>query len=224
MRITFVYPDLATDEPTYTGYFHQGIASLSAILKKAGQQTSLIQFTKEITEGEFQEKIKALNPDLIGFSSTAHVFPFVRKYAAAVKKIKNIPIVCGGVHPTICPEEVIADENIDIICRGEGDLAMVELCLRMENGQPIENIKNLWVKKEGNIFENELRPLIADIDELPFPDRDIFNYAGLNLEKMGTGTFMFSRGCPYQCAFCCESNLRKLYPFFGKTTALGAKF
>ncbi len=212
MRITFVYPDLATDEPTYTGYFHQGIASLSAILKRAGQQTSLIQFTKEITEGEFQEKIKALNPDLIGFSSTAHVFPFVRKYAEAVKKIKNIPIVCGGVHPTICPEEVIADENIDIICRGEGDLAMVELCLRMENGQPIENIKNLWVKKEGNIFKNELRPLIADIDELPFPDRDIFNYAGLNLEKMGIGTFMFSRGCPYQCAFCCESNLRKLYP------------
>lgn len=212
MHITFVYTDLATDEPTYTGYFHHGIASLSAILKKASHQTSLIQFTKEIPEEEFQRKVKALNPDLIGFSSTTHVFPFVKKYAKAVKKIRNIPLVCGGVHPTVCPEEVIADENIDIICRGEGDLAMAELCQKMENGQPIENIKNLWVKKEGSIFKNEVRPLITNLDMLPFPDREIFDYPNLNLEKRGVGTFMFSRGCPYQCTFCCESTLRKLYP------------
>jgi len=212
MRITFVYTDLATDEPTYTGYFHHGIAALSAILKKAGHQTSFIQLTKEISEEEFQKKVKILTPDLIGFSCTTHVFPFVKKYARAAKKVINVPIICGGVHPTICPEEVIEDENIDIICRGEGDLAMVELCQKMENGQPIEDIQNLWVKKEGNISKNELRPLIADLDELPFPDREIFDYPNLNLEKKGIGTFMFSRGCPYQCTFCCESTLRKLYP------------
>jgi len=211
MRVTFVYPDLAADEPTYTGYFHHGIASLSAILKKAGHQTNLIQLTKEISEEEFQKKVKALNPDLIGFSSTAHVFSFVKKYAKAAKEIRNIPVICGGVHATLCPEEVIADESIDMICRGEGDLAFVELCQKMENGQSIENIKNLWVKKEGNIFKNELRPLIVNIDELPYPDREIFDYANLNLEKKGIGTFMFSRGCPYQCTFCCESTLRKLY-------------
>jgi len=211
MRITFVYPDLATDEPTYTGYFHYGIASLSAVLKKAGHQTSLIQFTKEISKEEFQEKVKILNPDLIGFSSTSHVFSFVKKYAEAVKEIRNIPVICGGVHPTICPEEAIENENIDMICRGEGDLAMVELCQKMENGQSIENVKNIWLKKGGKIFKNEVRPLITNLDELPFPDREIFDYPNLNLEKRGVGTFMFSRGCPYQCAFCSESTLRKLY-------------
>jgi len=95
MRITFVYPDLATDDPTYTGYFHHGIASLSAVLKKAGHRTSLIQLLKKISEEEFQEKVKALNPDLIGFSSTAHVFPFVKKYAKAAKKVTSAPIICG---------------------------------------------------------------------------------------------------------------------------------
>ena len=211
MRIVFVYTDLATDELNYTGYFHHGIASLSAILKKAGHQTNLIQFTKEISEEEFQKKIKVFNPDLVGFSSTAHVFSFVKKYAKAVKKIRNIPVICGGVYPTVCPEEVMADENIDMICRGEGDLAIAELCQKMESGQPVENIRNLWVKKGENVFKNELRPLIADLDELPYPDREIFDYASLNLEKKGIGTFMFSRGCPYQCTFCCESTLRKLY-------------
>ncbi|PIR89774.1 hypothetical protein COS93_00460 [bacterium (Candidatus Gribaldobacteria) CG07_land_8_20_14_0_80_33_18] len=211
MRITFVYPDLATDDPTYTGYFHHGIASLSAVLKKAGHRTSLIQLLKKISEEEFQEKVKALNPDLIGFSSTAHVFPFVKKYAKAAKKVTSAPIICGGVHPTVCPEEVIKDESIDMICRGEGDLAMVELCQKMESGQPIENVKNIWLKKGERIFRNELRALITNLDELPFPDREIYDYPLLNLEKRGIGTFMFSRGCPYQCTFCCESTLRKLY-------------
>jgi radical SAM superfamily enzyme YgiQ (UPF0313 family) len=216
MRITFVYADLATDEPSYSGYFHHGIAALSAALKEAGHQTSLIQFTKEISDKEFQEKIKNLNPDLIGFSSTTHVFSFVRKYAQAAKEVSSAKIICGGIHPTICPEEVIGDENIDMICRGEADLALVELCSNMAKGEPLEDIKNIWLKKAGRVFKNELRPLIADLDTLPFPDREVFDYAHLNLEKSGVGTFMFSRGCPYLCTFCCESTLRKLLAGSGK--------
>ena len=212
MRITFIYLDLASDNPTYTGYFHHGIASLSAILKKAGYEVSLIQLTNEISAKEFQEKIRILKPDLIGFSSTTHVFPFVQKYAAASKGITKSPIICGGIHPTISPEEVLKDKNIDMICRGECDIVFVELCQKIEKGISIENIESLWVKRGEKLFKNEVRPLILNLDTLPFPDREIFDYPNLNLEKRGIGTFMFSRGCPYQCAFCCEPTLRKLYP------------
>lgn len=212
MRIIFVYPDLSTDEPSYTGYFHHGIASLSAVLKKAGHQTALLQFTKEISVKDFQEKIKILKPDLISFSCTTHVFPFVQKYAKAAKEITKVPIICGGVHPSLYPEEVIADKNIDMICRGEGEMVFLDLCQKLEKKEPIEKIENLWVKKNGKIFRNKVRPLILDLDSLPFPDREIFDYSNLNLEKQGIGTFMFSRGCPYHCTFCCESSLCKLYP------------
>lgn len=212
MRVTFIYLDLATDEPTYTGYFHHGIASLSAVLKKAGHETSLIQFTKEISTKKFQKKIKFLKPDLIGFSSTTHVFPFVQKYAAAVKEITNVPIICGGVHPTLQPEKVLSDKNIDMVCIGESDMAFVELCQKLEKGEAIENIESIWVKRGKKIFRNKIRPLVSNLDSLPFPDREIFDYPNLNLEKRGIGTFMFSRGCPYQCTFCCEPTLRKLYP------------
>lgn len=183
MRITFVYLDLATDNPSYSGYFYHGIAYLSAVLKKAGFQTNLIQLTKEISSVEFQERIKTLKPDLIGFSATSHMFPFVQKYAAAAKEITAVPIICGGVHPTLCPEEVLADKNIDMICRGEGELALLELCQKMEKGEPIENIENIWVKKDGKIYKNKIRPVITDLDSLPFPDREIFDYPNLNLEK-----------------------------------------
>lgn len=212
MRITFVYPDIAADNPTYTGYFLYGIASLSSVLKKAGHKTSLIQFTKEISAKEFQEKIKVLKPDLIGFSSTTHVFPFVQKYAAAAKKIIKVPIICGGIHPTLSPQDVLKDENIDMICRGEGDTAFLDLCQKLEKGQNIENIENIWIKKGRKIYKNKIRPLVLDLNILPFLDREIFDYPNLNLERRGIGTFIFSRGCPYQCTFCCESTLRKLYP------------
>ncbi len=212
MRVTFVYLDLASDDPTYSGYFYHGIAYLSAVLKKAGYQTSLIQLTKEIPAVEFQERIKTLRPDLVGFSSTSHMFSRVKKYAAAAKKAVNVPIICGGIHPTICPEEVLEDENIDMVCRGEGEMAFLDLCQKMEKSESIENIESIWVKKEGKIFKNKIRPCVSNLNQLPFPDREIFDYPNLNLEKKGVGTFMFSRGCPFQCTFCCESALRKLYP------------
>ena len=82
----------------------------------------------------------------------------------------------------------------------------------MEKGEAIENVDNIWIKKGNKIFRNKIRPLISDLNNLPFPDREIFDYANLNLEKRGIGTFMFSRGCPYQCAFCCEPTLSKIYP------------
>lgn len=212
MRITFVYLDLATDNPSYSGYFYHGIAYLSAVLKKAGFQTNLIQLTKEIPSIKFQERIKSLKPDLIGFSVTSHMWPVAQKYAAAVKEIIDVPIIFGGAHPTLCPEEVIADKNIDMICRGEGEMALLELCQRMEKEKPIENIESLWIKKQGKIYKNKIRPLITDLNTLPFPDREIFDYPNLDLEKKGIANFMPSRGCPFQCAFCCEYTFRKLYP------------
>lgn len=212
MRVVFVYPDLASDNPDYTGYFYHGIAYLSAVLKKAGHQTNLIQFTREITDQEFQERVKALQPDLIGFSSTSHVFPFVQRYAAAAKQVYRAPIICGGVHASISPEQVLEDKNIDMVCIGEGERPLQELCQRMENKQPIEGIASIWSKRNGQIFKNKVRPFIQNLDALPLPDRQVYNYPALNLEKQGIGTFMFSRGCPYQCSFCCEATLRKLYP------------
>ena len=212
MRITFIYLDLAAEDSGYTGYFHHGIASLSAVLKKAGFQTNLIQLTREISKEEFQDRIKKLRPDLICFSSTTHVFPFVRQYAAAVKEVISAPIIVGGVHASVCPEEVLADKNIDMALRGEGEMALLEICRKLEKGESLENIGNVWLKKDGKIIRNKISPLITSLDELPFPDREIFDYSNLNLEKKGIGTFMFSRGCPYHCAFCCEATLRGLYP------------
>ncbi len=82
----------------------------------------------------------------------------------------------------------------------------------MDKREPIETIENIWIKKSGKIYKNKIRPVITDLDSVPFPDREIFDYPNLNLEKKGIATSMPSRGCPFQCSFCCENTFRKLYP------------
>jgi radical SAM superfamily enzyme YgiQ (UPF0313 family) len=217
MKITFVYPDLLLHRRDWSGYFYVGIASLSTVLRQEGFDTSLIHVTKPITNSEFVTQIEKAAPDLIGFSCTSPMFPVIRDLVSSLVAARmNIPTICGGIHPTIAPDETIAVPGIDMICRGEGESALIELCRKLDRNEDISTISNIWVKKNGKIHRNPLRPLIDNLDELPFPDRSIFDYPNLYAEREGRLSFLVSRGCPYDCAYCCNHLMRKIYGTKGK--------
>ncbi len=208
----FIYPDILLRRDDWTGYFYVGIGSLSAVLKENGYETSLFHITKPIRRSNFIQKVEKEAPDLIGFSSTSPMFPLVREYASWLAKAKmGVPTICGGIHPTIAPDEVIETPGIDMICRGEGEAALVELCRKIENNESTSNIQNIWIKRDGNLIKNPLRPLLEELDKLPFPDRDIFNYETLYGEALGKASFLVSRGCPYNCSYCCNHLIKKIY-------------
>jgi radical SAM superfamily enzyme YgiQ (UPF0313 family) len=212
LKVTLIYPDLLLHRPDWRGYFYIGVASLSAVLKQEGHQTSLIHITRPISKFDFIDRVKKESPELVGFSSTSPMFPFVKKFASWLVEAEiEAPTICGGIHPTIAPEESIGVEGIEIICRGEGEAAMAELCRKIENNEEISNIPNLWTKKDGDIIKNPLRPILDDLDKLPFPDRSIFNYQNLYSEREGKGSFMVARGCPYNCTYCCNHLMRNIY-------------
>ena len=94
-----------------------------------------------------------------------------------------------------------------MICVGEGEYAIVELCKKLKDEKDFTQIENIWAKSKNKIFKNPLRPLV-NLDELPFPDREIFDYKALELEKNGWGSFMATRGCPYTCTYCCNHALQ----------------
>lgn len=217
MKITFVYPDVLLHRPDWTGYYYHGIGSLSSVLKDAGHQTSLIHITQPVERREFMDMVKRESPDLIGFSSTSHMFPLVKTFASWLAEEKTgITVICGGIHAAIAPEESIAVNGIDMICRGEGEAPLLELCRKMAGGEDISTIRNLWVKRGGEVIRNPLRPLMDDLDKLPLPDRDIFDYPNLYSEREGRGSFLVGRGCPYDCTYCCNHLLRKIYGTEGK--------
>ncbi len=207
-------------------FFHRnaewlGIEYLSSVLKKAGHDTALlfdpgsgdVEYKFKIIERFFDvadkmvKKAKAYKPDLVAFSCLTNLYPWVSKMASLVKKEMDVPIIVGGLHPTILPEFVIKNPDIDMICIGEGEEALLELVSGMQNGKMDCSIKNIWFKRNGEIIRNPSRPFIQDMDSLPFPDKDMFRQYGCFSDRLYV---MTSRGCPYQCTYCFNSYYRKL--------------
>lgn len=141
-------------------------------------------------------------------------------------------IVWGGIQPTVEPEECL--KFADIVCLGEGEEALTELADRMGCHAPYFDIRNMWFKADGGIIRNELRPLIQDLDTIPFPDYSCENHFIVQVDNVtnltpqvllsfqgerfrGDGKsipymFMTSRGCPFSCTYCGNSVYKQLYP------------
>jgi radical SAM superfamily enzyme YgiQ (UPF0313 family) len=120
----------------------------------------------------------------------------------------------GGPHPTFY-HEFIKEDYLDAICLGEGEGAILELVEAYKNGQDISGISNLIVKKDGRIYENELRPLIEDLDSIPLPDFNIYSRYNF-FKNQRNGFILTGRGCPFQCSFCFNKLYNKMYNGKGK--------
>jgi len=168
----------------------------------------------------FIECVDEMRPDLVGISLTTVALQASIAITRAVRKqLPSVPAVWGGIEPTIEPERCL--EHADMVCMGEGEEVMVELCDRLDSNRDYADVRNLWVKRDGEIVRNPLRPLVADLDNLPFPDyspeHNILLEEGMRREY-GFDVYdneydsMTARGCPFACTFCCNSQLHKLYP------------
>ena len=220
MKVVFVYPDLL-EGAAWRGYYYSGIGILAAVLKQAGHEAALLHVTQPIERAAFLERLRALlpaaGPHLVGFSVTSNQYPFLCQWSNWIKEEwPDSWVIAGGVHPTLVPEETLQQPTVDIVCVGEGEGAIVELADALAASRTPAGIRNLWWKQpDGTVERNPLRPL-ADLDALPFPDREVYDYLHLHHERQGEATMMVSRGCPYACAYCCNEALRKVYRGLGK--------
>ena len=208
MKVTFVYTDYGQFNQNN---FNRGVAILSSCLKKEGFSVSLIHISKCISKKEFRKLIKQHNPGLVAFSCLSHMFSQIKSFSCWVKEL-GLPALHGGMHPTVAPEECLAEEGITAVCRGEGEGAIVDFCRAEEAGRELRNIPNIWAREDSRVFKNSCRGLIENLDSLPYPDYEIFEY-----EKLEEGRVhkilvtQASRGCIYDCTYCCNPLLRSLY-------------
>ncbi|RMH73764.1 MAG: radical SAM protein [Gemmatimonadetes bacterium] len=206
--------------------FHNGIAALSAYIKHHSEhEVALIDMIGHPRPLKFQHQVEIIQPDVIAFTAMTIYWPNVRALATRAKQMSSAKTIVGGYHPTFAPEECISHPAMDVICRGEGEEALLAFLNALERGEDYTRIPNLWVKKDGNLYKNDIRPLIANMDELPFWDRDLFNY-GSWYDAMPTSlsdldrpertvTLAASRGCYYDCTYCSNEPLKAMYG--GKT-------
>ena len=218
MRISFVYKNAEW----------LGVEYLVAVLREAGHEVELL-FDSGVGDIEFKlnflkrymkpedvmlEKARKFKPQLIAVSCLNNMTVWAKEMCKLFKKEFNVPILIGGLQPTMVPEMFFRDDwDVDIICRGEGEDAILELCNSMEKGEIDYTIKNLWFKKpNGEMVRNEPRALDRDIDTLPFPDKSIFYEYGAFKDRL---YMMASRGCPYKCTYCFNHNYQRLYKGLG---------
>lgn len=162
---------------------------------------------------DFKNKIGLFKPDLIAITFVQDTYELGISILESIRDEK-IPVIAGGVFVTFSPEEVIRNNNIDMICIGEGEDALLELCNKLFKKEDFSYIKNLWIKKDKTIIKNELRPL-TNINRLPFIDYDIFDKKMLCRPMQGKIFKMIhvemDRGCPYNCTYCAAPHLKKLF-------------
>lgn len=163
---------------------------------------------------DFAQLVVKYQPDLIGISTVESTFGRGMRLAGRAKQVSAAPIVVGGVFPTLAPEIAIADPAVDMLCVGEGEDVLVELCTALRDGHDCGKIKNLWIKQGTNIIKNPLRPLQL-LDDLHDPDFSAFGrhmfYKPMQGNLFKTIPIELSRGCPYQCSYCAEPSLKRLY-------------
>jgi radical SAM superfamily enzyme YgiQ (UPF0313 family) len=181
--------------------------------KKVGNPVEIKYFDAPLTD-DLKKKIDDFRPDIIGLSILSAHFRFSRTISRFIKKFfPSIPVIVGGLHPTLAPDETISDPSVDMICIGEGEYAFAELLERMESKKDITSIKGIWVKQGGTIHKNGIGR-ITDMNDLPVNDWDLFSrqhlYSPLDGRMYCIGPVEFSRGCPYWCAYCSVNAVRDM--------------
>jgi anaerobic magnesium-protoporphyrin IX monomethyl ester cyclase len=201
MKVLFISRNIALDQEPL------GIMQLSALLKRAGHDVCAINVDRV---ADLRAEIERIAPDMLAYSLASNNHHETLRRNREIKSWFKGPALFGGPHPTYFPE-MIEHEGVDIVCRGEGDQAIVELADALQRGTDITRIPNLWVKKDGQIHRNELRPLIEDLDTLPFPDRDVTLHL-VERAQNGIHFAMTGRGCPFDCSYCFNHLARKMAP------------
>ncbi|MCX5677957.1 MAG: radical SAM protein [Candidatus Omnitrophica bacterium] len=210
MKVELIYPDVSS----FHGLpYHPGLASIGAVLKANGHEVRInyIDSVKKI--GSVLDGIKARKPAVVGFTAVETQFPYVRDLARRIKSAYPCLVVCGGVFTTLFPEVVIEEASpLDAVIMGEGEFSLLDLVSKLEKGDEWRSVPNLAYRDSvsGGIVKNQLAPLMADLDALPFPATELFPYQDI-IDRQNVALFHFNRGCPYRCTFCSNEALGKVY-------------
>lgn len=209
------------------GIENRGVRYIASTLRARGFEPHLVLLKRwvnndlqpptEVEEELFINLVKDIDPLLVGIGFGAPYFPMMTGLTKRLRTAVNIPVLWGGVHPTVCPEECI--EHVDFVCVGEGEECTTELAAALQGKGSVTDVAGLWLHRNGEVIQTPPRPLLQELDSLPFPQQmhpDTWFIEDNRLRRTDplAGTVEYriypTRGCPYKCTYCHAHVLRKV--------------
>lgn len=215
MRIVFVHNALES----------LAVEHLAALLKRAGHQVGLafdpaigssFRYSNAWVAGLFSaekqvvRKVVSMSPDLVCFSVYSDNYGWACAMARAIKQRLPVPILFGGVHPTLVPERVIRQENIDFVCVGDGEVSLLDLINALERQRMPSSFKNIWFKRGEEVVRSTGTAFVADASVFPAADKELF-WQESPVFVQSVYTVVTGRHCLYACSYCHNSYLRSNY-------------
>lgn len=195
-------------------YAPLGPLYIASCLREAGFQPGLFDGTHAPGLDAFVHALESQRPPVVGIYATVVSRHIALRMAAAAKR-RGIAVVAGGPDPSAAPEAYLKDGSVDVVCRGEGEVTAVNLVRHYLEDTPsdLHDIRGLSFRANGEVVHTEDQPYVEDLDEVPFPARDLMDweaYRATTRRYHGVSqlTVMTARGCPFQCTWCCK-------PIFG---------
>jgi len=189
-----------------------GVMSIAGMLRAHGHEVDLLLLDEH--PKNYADLVAGYDPDLVALSFMTGNREWAYATARVLKEKFAKPIIMGGVHPTLFPEDIDLGV-VDYVCVGEGEYPALELMNALDAGEDGARIQNLWHRKNGRVIKNPLRDLIQDFDPLPLPYREIY-YKYRFIRDLPIKRFISGIGCPYRCTFCHNPLQKKIYEGKGR--------
>jgi anaerobic magnesium-protoporphyrin IX monomethyl ester cyclase len=181
------------------------LAAVAPAVRQMGFNVRLIDLNIEADpKARFTREMMEFRPAHVALTFTTSVYHIAKEYAALARSLcPQVKLVCGGHHATLMPEDVLNETEFDVVVRGEGDFTLAELV----SGQSRREISGISFKEDGQIVATQNRPLIFDLDRIPFPALDLYEVPRYRhprfMAKRNPVAYMeTSRGCYGACIFC----------------------
>lgn len=189
------------------------LASLAAYIMQFGHEVEIWDFAVEPpTKEHLISRLKSFLPKVVGFSCMTPLIKTGHKMAEIIKSCDDsITTIVGGPHVSAAPNQTLLEfPSFDIGVIGEGEIALKEILDCLSRGKPPEGLSGTAYREDGDIRVGPLRPLISDLNELPYPKRELINFdlylgsssPGLSEKIMRITEIFTTRGCPHRCIFC----------------------
>jgi anaerobic magnesium-protoporphyrin IX monomethyl ester cyclase len=181
------------------------LAAIGGSLLGDSHKVKIFDFNlEENTLDKFKKTLLEFSPDFVGISFVTALFSEMKKITRVVKETnKKIIVVGGGAHCSSYPQKTMEESELDIIVFGEGDFAIKDIVA----GKPLNEIKSIGFRKGRSIVINEQAEPIQNLDKLPYPAYELYDFKKYKISKTIARNFPVawietSRGCIYHCVYC----------------------